>query len=140
MVYDISKSISQRSCEAETEENRRILEIASELCGRCKLYEAQLRDGQEYVSPLDVEQRVAEQYAKDNDMWLPIEGVFNLGMPGPSGHENDTYVSNDIIYKVNNLLNNKSIIRLFEKILLHNILFYDTAYSLYASRVLKEEL
>ena len=50
---------------------------------------------------------------------------------GPSGNENDTYVSNDIIYKVNNLLNSGSISRLLDKIICHNILFYDTAYSLY---------
>jgi len=132
MAYDILKSISQRSSGAETEENRRILEITAELNRRCQLYEAQLRDSKEHVSPLEVEQRVAEQYAIENGMWLPMEDIFDLGVPGPSGNENDTYVSNDIIYKVNNLLNSGSIIRLFEKILLHNILFYDTAYNLHA--------
>ena len=57
--------------------------------------------------------------------------VFSLGIPGPSGNENDTYVSNDIVYKVNNLLNSGSIINQLEKISWHNILFYDTFYSLY---------
>ena len=57
--------------------------------------------------------------------------VFDLGTPGPSGNENDTYVSNDIVYKVNNLLNSGSIVKLLEKISLHNILFYDTFYTLY---------
>ena len=61
-----------------------------------------------------------------------MSDVFNLGIPGPSGNENDTYVSNDIIYKVNNLLNSGSILKLLEKIAIHNDLFYDTAYSLYA--------
>jgi len=65
-------------------------------------------------------------------MWLAMSDVFDLGTPGPSGNENDTYVSNDIIYKVNNLLNSGSILRLLEKVALHNILFYDTAYSIYA--------
>ena len=75
---------------------------------------------------------MAELYAKENDIWLPMSDVFNLGVPGPSGNENDTYVSNDIIYKVNNLLNSGSIHNLLEKVAMHNDLFYDTAYSLYA--------
>ena len=132
MAYDISQSISQGSSGAETQENRRILEVATELSRRCKLYEAQLRDGKKHVSPLDIEQRAAELYAKENGMWLPMSDVFDLGTPGPSGNENDTYVSNDIIYKVNNLLNSGSILRLLEKVALHNILFYDTAYSIHA--------
>lgn len=57
--------------------------------------------------------------------------VFDLGTPGPSGNENDTYVSNDIVYKVNNLLNSGSIVRLLEKVSWHNILFYDTSYALH---------
>jgi hypothetical protein len=58
--------------------------------------------------------------------------IFNLGVPGPCGHENDTYVADNCIYKVNNLLNNGgSIISLFQKILLHNIIFPDTAYRFY---------
>ena len=54
MAYDISKSISQGSSGAETQENRRILEVAAELSRRCKLYEAQLWDGEIHVSPLDI--------------------------------------------------------------------------------------
>ena len=42
-------------------------------------------------------------FAKEHGLWIPIDSVFDLGTPGPSGNENDTYVSNDIIYKVNNL-------------------------------------
>ena len=56
--------------------------------------------------------------------------VFHLGVPGPSGHENDTYVAEQGVYKVNNLLNNNgSIVALLHKILLHNAIFPDTAYS-----------
>ena len=102
MNYDISESVSQRGSGEETAENRRINEIADELRRRCQLYEAQLRDSQGDVNHLDIEQRVAEQYAKENGIWLPMCDVFDLGVPGPSGNENDTYVSNDIIYKVNN--------------------------------------
>ena len=132
MNHDISQSVSQRGNGEETAENRRIHEIADELRRRCQLYEAQLRDGQDDVNHLDVEQRVAEQYAKENGMWLPMSDVFELGVPGPSGNENDTYVSNDIIYKVNNLLNTGSILRLLARMSWHNNLFYDTAYTLRA--------
>ena len=132
MNDDILESVSQRGSDEETAENRRIHEIADGLRRGCQLYEAQLRNGKSHVSHFDAEQRVAEQYAKDNGIWLPMSNVFALGIPGPSGNENDTYVSNDIIYKVNNLLNSGSITRLLEKIAMHNDLFYDTAYSFYA--------
>ena len=95
MNYDISESVSQRGSGEETPENRRIHEIADELHRRCQLYEAQLRDSQDDVNHLDLEQRVAELYAKENGMWLPMSNVFDLGVPGPSGNENDTYVSNN---------------------------------------------
>ena len=131
MNYDISESVSQGSSGEETAENRRIHEIADELHRRCQLYEAQLRDGQGDVNRLEIEQRVAEQYAKDNGIWLSMNDVFDLGVPGPSGNENDTYVSNDIIYKVNNLLNTGNILRLLDRTMWHNNLFYDTAYTLY---------
>ena len=132
MDYDISQSVSQRGSGEETAENRRIHEIADELRRRSQLYEAQLRDGQDDVNHLEIEQRVAEQYAKENGMWLSMSDVFELGVPGPSGNENDTYVSNDIIYKVNNLLNSGSILRLLTRVSWHNNLFYDTAYTLRA--------
>jgi hypothetical protein len=60
-----------------------------------------------------------------------MDKVFDLGDPGPSGNENDTYVSHDTIYKVNNLLNAGGICRLLEKILFHNQLFPNTSYRLY---------
>ena len=131
MKDDILESVSQRGSGEETAENSRIHEVADELCRRCQLYEAQLRDGQNDVNRLEIEQRIAEQYAKENGIWIPMSDVFELGVPGPSGNENDTYVSNDIIYKVNNLLNSGSILRLLDRVMWHNNLFYDTAYSLY---------
>ena len=50
-----------------------------------------------------------------------MDNVFDLGIPGPSGNENDTYVAKDTIYKVNNLLNSGGICKLLYKILLHNL-------------------
>ena len=131
MNNDILESVSQGSYGAYDEENRRIHEIVDELSRRSQLYEAQLRNSQGDVSQLDIEQRVAEQYAKEGGIWIAMSDIFDLGVPGPSGNENDTYVSNNIIYKVNNLLNSGSILRLLDKISIHNILFPNTYYSLY---------
>ena len=65
------------------------------------------------------------KYAKENGLWLKMEEVFDLGAPGPSGNENDTYVADDSIYKVNNLLNCGSILRLLDKVKMHNEIFPD---------------
>ena len=72
MKDDLFESIPPRGRGEETAENRRIHEIADELRRRCQLYEAQLRGGQEHVSRLLTEQRVAEQYAEENGLWLPL--------------------------------------------------------------------
>lgn len=132
MNNDVFEPISQRSRGAEGEENCRIKEIADELYRRCCLYEEKLREGKDHVRPTEVERLIAEGYAQENGLWMPISQVFGLGVPGPSGNENDTYVSNDIIYKVNNLLNSRgSVIQLLHKVLLHNLLFMETSYSLH---------
>ena len=80
MKDDILESVSQRGDGAYDEENRRIQEVSDELQRLCRLHEAEPRDGKSNGGRFEIEQR---------------------GPPGPSGNENDTYVSNDIIYKVN---------------------------------------
>ena len=65
MNNDVFESISQRVDGEETPQNRRISQIANELRRGCELYEAQLRDGGSNVTRLDIEQRVAELYAKE---------------------------------------------------------------------------
>ena len=132
MSHDISKSVSQGSIGAQDAENSRIEAIANELRRRCELYEAQRGDSQSHVSLFEIEQRATEVYAKENGLWLTMEEVFDLGVPGPSGNENDTYFSDDIVYKVNNLLNCGSILRLLDKVKMHNEIFPDTFYQLYA--------
>ena len=128
--YDISEPISQGSDGAQEAENRRISEIADELRRLCRVHEAQFAAGEGNVTLIETEQRVAEQLAKSKGFWIPMADIFRLGVPGPSGHENDTYVSEQGIYKVNNLLNNNgSIVSLLQKVLLHNAIFPDTAYS-----------
>ena len=133
MTDDILKSVSQGSGREEDSENRRIKEIADELRRRCQLHEKERGIGQTNVCDTATEQRIVEQFAVEKSLWIPISDVFLLGTPGPSGNENDTYVHNDIIYKVNNLLNVRgSVIRLMEKIEWHNQLFAETAYTFHA--------
>ena len=132
MTNDVFESISQGSSRTEDAENCRIQEIANELHRRSCLYEEELRESKNNVRPSEIECRVAEGYAKEKGLWLPIAQVFGLGVPGPCGNENDTYVSDDIIFKVNNLLNSRgSVVQYFQKIFLHNTLFSETAYSFY---------
>ena len=35
--------------------------------------------------------------SKANGYWIPMMDVFNLGVPGPSGNENDTYVAESLL-------------------------------------------
>ena len=140
MNYDISESVSQRGDGASVsqrgdgaydEENRRIQEVSNELQRLCRLHEEESGDGKRNGTRFEIEQRVAEQYAKEHGIWIPMDNVFDLGTPGPSGNENDTYVAKDTIYKVNNLLNSGGICKLLDKILLHNLIFPNTAYKIH---------
>ena len=103
MSHDVFKPISPTIGGEETPENRRIVEVANELSRRCRIYAAQFPVGKSHGSPFEIEQRVAELFAKEYGLWIPFDKVFSLGAPGPSGNENDTYVAKDIIYKINNL-------------------------------------
>ena len=80
---------------------------------------------------IKIEQHITEQFAKSNGLWLPLDAIFELGVLGPSGNENDTYVADDAVFKVNNLFNCGCITGLLEKVLLHNTLFPNTAYNLF---------
>ena len=130
MKYDISKSISQRSSGEKDEENHRIKEIANELRGCCQLHEKESRVGEKDVIYFEEEQRATERFAKAHGLWMPMSDIFDLGVPGPSGNENDTYISNDTIFKVNNLLNSKGVVSLLERVILHNTIFPETFYYL----------
>lgn len=128
MKYDLSESISQRSSGEKDTENNRIKEISDELRRRCQLYEAEFGDSEVHVNHFEAEQRVAELYAKENDLWIPMDEAFQIGVPGPSGHENYTFITNDTIFKINNLLNNGGIANLLDKISSHNTIFPETFY------------
>ncbi len=131
MNHDISKPVPQGSNGAQDAENSRIAAIANELERLCAVHEAQSGDCQQNVSRFETEQRAAEKMAKANGYWIPMTDIFDLGVPGPSGNENDTYVGDIVVFKVNNLLNSGSITSLLNKILMHNAIFPDTAYSFY---------
>ena len=64
MNDDIFESVSQGSNGAYDEENRRIQEVSNELQRLCRLYEEEPRDGKSYGGRFEIEQRIAEQYAK----------------------------------------------------------------------------
>ena len=66
MDYDILKSVSQGSDGAQDAENSRIEAISDELNRCCKLYEAQLGDGQPHVGPFEIEPRITESFAKEH--------------------------------------------------------------------------
>ena len=132
MDYDIFQSVPQGSDGAQEAENSRIAAITDELQRLCTIHEAQSGTGQANATPLEVELRAAEQIAKAQGFWMPLSEVFSLGVPGPSGNENDTFVAEKVVYKVNNLFNSGSIISFLRKILMHNIIFPDTAYSFHA--------
>ena len=83
MGDDIFESISQGIDGTYDEENRRIKEITNEFQKLCRLHEAQLRDVKENVNSYEIEQRVAESYAKSVGMWIPMGNIFELGVPGP---------------------------------------------------------
>ena len=129
--HDLLKPVPQGSDGAQDEENQRIHAIADELRRLCQLHETQHGVGSKHVDTFEVEQQCAERYAKEQECWIPMERIFELGVPGPSGNENDTFVVDDAIYKVNNLMNSGGVIALLEKVLMHNTLFPDTAYRLY---------
>ena len=131
MDYDVLESVSQGSDGAQDAENSRIAAIADELRRLCQLHEAQPGTGQAHVTPFEREQRMAEQMAKARGYWIPMMDIFDLGVPGPSGNENDTFVAEKAVYKVNNLFNSGSIVGLLRKIMMHNIIFPDTAYTFY---------
>ena len=131
MNHDISQPVPQGSNGAQDAENSRIAAIADELERLCRVHEAQCGDSIPNANHFEVEQRVAEKIAKANGFWIPMMDIFDLGVPGPSGNENDTYVAEKVIYKVNNLLNSGGIVALLHKILMHNAIFPDTAYAFY---------
>lgn len=132
---EISEQISQGEYRAEAKEVGGMEETLSELKRRSKENEG---DAQEAGGTLsgrqqkEIEARVAEAYAKEKGIWIPMQEIFSLGDPAPGGNENDVYFNSqdNSVYKVNNLMNSGNITSLLERIKLHNQYFPDTRYEL----------
>ena len=80
MIYDLSESISQRSSGEKDAENHRIKEISNEFRRRCQLYETEFGDSKVHVNHFEAEQRSAEQFAKENGLWFPMDEAFKIGV------------------------------------------------------------
>ena len=136
--YDLFQSISQREDRTLSEEDARLVSIANDIIRateNCRKDEAKSGSGISNVVELNErEQRAAENWAKAHNYWIPLPQVFDLGIPGPSGSESDTYISADgFVYKQNNLLHTSgSIVEAILRFLMHNLIFPDTAYRLVA--------
>ena len=63
---------------------------------------------------------------------MEFSEIGHLGIPFPSGVENDVYLNSNgnVIYKVNNLMTSKSILFLLDRFLMHNSIFPQTKYQL----------
>ena len=83
------------------------------------------------VNPQD-EALIAEDLARTEGMWMDFSEIANLGTPFPNGVENDVYLNSNgnLIYKVNNLMTSKTLLALFDRLILHNSLFPQTGYKL----------
>ena len=76
MSNDILESVSQGGYGAYDAENRRIREISDELQRLCRLHEEESREGKGNGGRFEIEQRVAEQYAKSVGMWIPMQDTI----------------------------------------------------------------
>ncbi len=117
------------------ERNGGLEQTTGELERRCRIYEAELSRSGKTLSVeerKEIERHTAEDFAKENGLWIPMNKIPDLGVPGPSGNENDTYISGNDIYKVNNLMNSDSIVSLLDKTSLHNKIFPNTKYDFVA--------
>lgn len=132
---EISEQVSQGEHGTLPEEVGRVEEALSELKRRSRENAGDAPEAGGTLSgrqQKEIEARAAEDYAKKKGVWIPMQEVFSLGEPAPSGNENDVYFNSEenTIYKVNNLMNSGSISSLLERIKLHNQYFPNTHYEL----------
>lgn len=132
-IYDIPKPVSQGEFGSLYTANSRMEKITDVLRREttCSVHDEELQTCTETDKGLLwKEQRIAEQIAKVNNCWYPIDDVFNIGTMGPSGSENDTYISLKFseIYKVNNLTHCGLLSDYFQRLIWHNQLFHETMY------------
>ena len=133
--YDILQSISQGEDGTLSKENEDLVHVANVIAGAAEGSGANEEEScscsYDGITINELEQRRAEQWAKENDCWIPMENIFQLGAPGPSGSESDTYLSpQGFIYKTNNLMHcGGSIFLALKKFIDYNFLFPDSSYT-----------
>lgn len=132
---EISERIPQENNRSQIEENGRMAEVANRLKERSLENEGSSGRSKSALSEreaLDNELRDVETYAKESGLWLEMADAMKLGEPGPSVNENETFIAdNNIVYKLNTLMNSKGVIPLLERLLLHNQYFPETSYELH---------
>lgn len=76
--------------------------------------------------------RAAEALAKELGLWMSYADALALGNPYPSGMENDVFLdtTTHTVVKINNLMTSHTVLRLFDRLMLHNEIFPQTAYTL----------
>ena len=83
-------------------------------------------------STIDEINEASKRLAKELELWIPYPAALALGDPYPSGVENEVFFdsSSNTVIKINNLMVSRSVLHLFERLLLHNQMFPQTAYIL----------
>ena len=134
--YGILDTLPQGEDRKMSSENERVETVANDIrrAVGCRT-DNEGQYGQRHCDAIaalnELEKRCAENWAKDNNCWIPFDEICNLGIPGPSGSESDTYISKEgYVFKVNNLLHSQdSIMLVLTKTILYNQLFPDSAYT-----------
>ncbi len=112
-----------------------IEEFESKLSERCGAYQGNASTDSRPISERALSESInicAEQIAKSLDLWIPLSEASVLGVPAPSGVENDVYYDSttDCMIKVNNLMTSKDVLSLFQRYMIHASLFPQTQYTL----------
>lgn len=128
----IPQSISQGERGAENEGNRGVEDKTQALKTSIRTSLQQAQETGRSLSrteEIDVQDRTAEKTAKENGTWLPLKEVTSLGDPLPSGNENEVFVKETDIFKVNNLSNSEgSILSFLDYVENHNRFFPESKY------------
>lgn len=106
--------------------------FAAELRRRIKEGTGDAQANLQALPSLMDEALVAEALARSKEMWVDMSQITSLGTPFPSGVENEVYLNShgNVIYKVNNLMTSKTLLALFDRLILHNSIFPQTGYRL----------
>lgn len=131
--HDISERFSTTGLRAQDAQDGRMAEIADRLRGSHSANGKECNRQELPTSKHGItlpEHIVAETLAMDMGIWF--DDVSCLGEIGSCGDENYCYVdkAGSVVYKVNMLTHSgENILKVFEKVKIHNLLFPDTRYT-----------